>query len=62
MVIGYDRRRFLARELAEAIAAAVRGCGLQPLLAGAPRAHPRLQLERVVERRSARRPGDHRQP
>ena len=31
VVIGYDRR-FLAPELAEAIATAVRGCGLQPLL------------------------------
>ena len=35
VVIGYDRR-FLAPELAEAIAAAVRGCGLQPLLASTP--------------------------
>ena len=42
VVIGYDRR-FLAPELAEAIAAAVRGCGLQPLLASIC-AHPRLQL------------------
>ena len=31
VVIGYDRR-FLAPELAEAIAAAVRGCELEPLL------------------------------
>ena len=31
VVIGYDRR-FLAPELAEAIASAVRGCGLKPLL------------------------------
>ncbi len=31
IIIGYDRR-FLAPELAEAIAAAVRGCGLVPLL------------------------------
>ena len=31
VVIGYDRR-FLAPELAEAIAAAIRGCGLKPLL------------------------------
>ena len=31
VVIGYDRR-FLASELAEAIASAVRGCDLQPLL------------------------------
>jgi phosphomannomutase len=31
VVIGYDRR-FLAPELAAAIAAAVRGCGLEPLL------------------------------
>ena len=35
IVIGYDRR-FLAPELAEAIGAAVRGCGLEPLLASTP--------------------------
>ena len=32
VLIGYDRR-FLAPEFAQAIAAAVRGCGLEPLLA-----------------------------
>merc|ERR1711965_731106 len=35
VVIGYDRR-FLAPELAEAIAAAVRGCELEPLLTDTP--------------------------
>ena len=35
VVIGYDRR-FLAPELAAAIAAAVRGVGLEPLLAQEP--------------------------
>lgn len=35
VVIGYDRR-FLAPELAAAIAAAVRGCGLEPLLTDTP--------------------------
>ena len=35
VVIGYDRR-FLAPELAEAIGAAVRGAGLEPLLAATP--------------------------
>lgn len=35
VVIGYDRR-FLAPELAEAIAAAVRGCELEPLLTETP--------------------------
>lgn len=35
VVIGYDRR-FLAPELAEAIAAAVRGAGLDPLLTSTP--------------------------
>jgi len=35
IIIGYDRR-FLAPELAEAIAAAVRGCDLEPLLTTTP--------------------------
>ena len=35
ILIGYDRR-FLALEMAEAIAAAVRGCELEPLLADTP--------------------------
>ena len=35
VVIGYDRR-FLAPELAEAIAAAVHGCELEPLLTESP--------------------------
>jgi phosphomannomutase len=35
VVIGYDRR-FLAPELAEAIAAAVRGADLEPLLSDTP--------------------------
>ncbi|MFM8277323.1 MAG: phosphoglucomutase/phosphomannomutase family protein, partial [Cyanobium sp.] len=39
VVLGYDRR-FLAPELAEAIAAAVRGAGLDPLLAASPTPTP----------------------
>ena len=39
VVLGYDRR-FLAPELAEAIAAAVRGAGLEPLLAASPTPTP----------------------
>ena len=39
VVIGYDRR-FLAPELAEAIASAVRGTGLQPLLSDSPTPTP----------------------
>tara|TARA_Y100001968_G_scaffold105512_1_gene95417 strand:+ start:2133 stop:3596 length:1464 start_codon:yes stop_codon:yes gene_type:complete len=35
IIIGYDRR-FLASEMAEAVAAAVRGCDLEPLLADSP--------------------------
>ncbi len=35
VIIGYDRR-FLAPEMAEAIAAAVRGCELEPLLTETP--------------------------
>ena len=35
IIIGYDRR-FLAPEMAEAIAAAVRGCELEPLLTETP--------------------------
>ena len=38
VVIGYDRR-FLAPELAEAIAAAVRGADLDPLLSDTPCPH-----------------------
>ena len=36
IVIGYDRR-FLAPELAEAIGSAVRGVGLEPVLADGPK-------------------------
>ena len=50
VVIGYDRR-FLAPELAEAIAAAVRGCGLQPLLASTPVPTPACSWA-VVERQA----------
>ena len=39
VVIGYDRR-FLAPELAEAIGAAVRGAGLEPLLSDSPTPTP----------------------
>ncbi|NBQ21905.1 MAG: phosphoglucomutase/phosphomannomutase family protein, partial [Synechococcaceae bacterium WB6_3B_236] len=41
VVIGYDRR-FLAPELAAAIAAAVRGVGLEPLLAQEPLPTPAI--------------------
>ena len=43
VVIGYDRR-FLAPELAEAMAAAVRGADLVPAAGRQPRAHAGLQL------------------
>ncbi|MFN9618117.1 MAG: phosphoglucomutase/phosphomannomutase family protein [Synechococcaceae cyanobacterium] len=48
VVLGYDRR-FLAPELAEAIAAAVRGAGLEPLLADSPTPTPASSWA-VVER------------
>jgi phosphomannomutase len=48
VVLGYDRR-FLAPELAEAIAAAVRGAGLEPLLAATPTPTPAASWA-VVER------------
>jgi len=48
VVIGYDRR-FLAPELAEAIGAAVRGAGLEPLLAATPIPTPAASWA-VVER------------
>ena len=50
VVIGYDRR-FLAPELAAAIAAAVRGVGLEPLLAQEPLPTPACSWV-VVERRA----------
>ena len=50
VVIGYDRR-FLAPELAEAIAAAVRGCELEPLLTDTPVPTPACSWA-VVERRA----------
>jgi phosphomannomutase len=48
VVLGYDRR-FLAPELAEAIAAAVRGAGLEPLLAASATPTPASSWA-VVER------------
>ncbi|MFN7677031.1 MAG: phosphoglucomutase/phosphomannomutase family protein, partial [Cyanobacteriota bacterium] len=48
VVLGYDRR-FLAPELAEAIAAAVRGAGLEPVLAASPTPTPAASWA-VVER------------
>jgi phosphomannomutase len=48
VVLGYDRR-FLAPELAEAIAAAVRGAGLEPVLAATPTPTPAASWA-VVER------------
>jgi phosphomannomutase len=50
VVIGYDRR-FLAPELAAAIAAAVRGCGLHPLLASTAVPTPACSWA-VVERQA----------
>ncbi len=50
VVIGYDRR-FLAPEMAEAIAAAVRGCELTPLLTETPVATPACSWA-VVERQA----------
>ena len=50
VVIGYDRR-FLAPELAEAIAAAVRGCELEPLLTETPVPTPACSWA-VVERKA----------
>lgn len=50
VVIGYDRR-FLAPELAEAIAAAVRGAGLEPILAATPVPTPACSWA-VVERQA----------
>ena len=50
VVIGYDRR-FLAPELAAAIAAAVRGAGLEPLLAATPVPTPACSWA-VVERQA----------
>ncbi|MEB3199287.1 MAG: phosphoglucomutase/phosphomannomutase family protein [Synechococcaceae cyanobacterium] len=50
VVIGYDRR-FLAPELAEAITAAVRGVGLEPLLAESATPTPASSWA-VVERRA----------
>jgi phosphomannomutase len=50
VVIGYDRR-FLAPELAAAIAAAVRGVGLEPLLAQEPLPTPAISWV-VVERQA----------
>jgi phosphomannomutase len=50
VVIGYDRR-FMAPEMAAAIAAAVRGVGLEPLLAQSPLPTPACSWV-VVERRT----------
>ena len=50
VVIGYDRR-FLAPELAEAIATAVRGCELEPLLTDTPVPTPACSWA-VVERQA----------
>ncbi|MAR07853.1 MAG: phosphoglucosamine mutase [Cyanobium sp. NAT70] len=50
VLIGYDRR-FLAPELAEAIAAAVRGCELEPLLTDTPVPTPACSWA-VVERQA----------
>ena len=50
VVIGYDRR-FLAPELAEAIASAVRGCELEPLLTETPVPTPACSWA-VVERQA----------
>ena len=50
VVIGYDRR-FLAPELAEAIASAVRGCELEPLLTDTPVPTPACSWA-VVERKA----------
>ncbi|MCS5698011.1 phosphoglucomutase/phosphomannomutase family protein [Cyanobium sp. FGCU-52] len=50
VVIGYDRR-FLAPELAEAIASAVRGADLEPLLSSSPTPTPASSWA-VVERRA----------
>lgn len=50
VVIGYDRR-FLAPELAEAIASAVRGAGLDPLLTSSPVPTPACSWA-VVQRRT----------
>ena len=50
VVIGYDRR-FLAPELAEAIAAAVHGCELEPLLTESPVPTPACSWA-VVERKA----------
>jgi len=50
VVIGYDRR-FLAPELAESIAAAVRGCELEPLLTDTPVPTPACSWA-VVERQA----------
>ncbi|MEB3166413.1 MAG: phosphoglucomutase/phosphomannomutase family protein [Cyanobacteriota bacterium] len=50
VVIGYDRR-FLAPELAEAICSAVRGAGLEPVLADSPTPTPASSWA-VVERRA----------
>ena len=50
VVIGYDRR-FLAPELAEAIASAVRGVGLEPLLTSTPVPTPACSWT-VVQRRA----------
>ena len=50
VVLGYDRR-FLAPELAEAIAAAVRGADLEPLLAASPTPTPASSWA-VVQRRA----------
>ena len=50
VVIGYDRR-FLAPELADAIAAAVRGCGLEPLLTSTAVPTPACSWA-VVERKA----------
>ena len=50
VVIGFDRR-FLAQEFAEAVAAAVRGCELEPLLADAPVTTPACSWA-VVQRQA----------
>jgi len=50
VVIGFDRR-FLAPELAEAIASAVRGCNLEPLLTSTPVPTPACSWA-VVERKA----------
>ena len=43
IIVGYDRR-FLAKEMAEVVASAIRGCGLQPLMSDQPVPTPACSL------------------